>query len=248
MHDVDQPRDALFWAKPMPKIHVSAESGFQGPNTIEGRQLVSPLNGFGCMWQKTYRVRLHGVSITPAEVISTWKARFAEFWPRGNAFYAPLAGIRPGEVAMLSISAPGSPLRLSTGIRVIYADDESFTFMCPEGHMLAGWITFSAYRDEDGVTVVQAQSLDRTNDFIYEIGATLGIHILNERFWQATLRNLAASLGVRNAVVQKRSVCVDRRLQWANARNVRHNALLRSGMYSLASALRWLRSRFWGVG
>jgi hypothetical protein len=39
-------------------------------------------------------------------------------------------------------------------VLVLYADDESFTLMTPEGHMLAGWITFSAERDGDG-TVVQ---------------------------------------------------------------------------------------------
>ena len=44
---------------------------------------------------------------------------------------------------------------------VLYADDESFTFMTPEGHTLSAWITFSAYRDGD-VTVAQAQALERT--------------------------------------------------------------------------------------
>jgi hypothetical protein len=42
-------------------------------------------------------------------------------------------------------------MRLSTGVMVIYADDKSFTFMTPEGHMFAGWITFSAM-EQDGAT------------------------------------------------------------------------------------------------
>ena len=50
-------------------------------------------------------------------------------------------------------------MRLSTGVRVIYADDESFSFMTPQGHMFAGMITFSAF-DDDGVTVIQIQALD----------------------------------------------------------------------------------------
>jgi hypothetical protein len=133
-------------------------------------------------------------------------------------------------------------VRLSTGVRVIYADDESFTFMSPEGHVVAGWITFSAFRDSDGVTVAQAQALDRMNDLIYEVGAMLGGHLLNERFWQATLRNLAAHFGVAGTV-ETRKVCVDRRLQWANARNIWHNAMLRSWIYVLTGPLRWVRAR-----
>ena len=45
---------------------------------------------------------------------------------------------------------PGG-LKLSTGVLVLYADDESFTLMTPQGHMFAGWITFSAFVS-DGVT------------------------------------------------------------------------------------------------
>ena len=59
-------------------------------------------------------------------------------------FFAPLTGIAPGEVAALDLSMPGG-LKLSTGVLVLYADDESFTLMTPQGHMFAGWITFSAY-------------------------------------------------------------------------------------------------------
>ena len=73
-------------------------------------------------------------------------------------------GSSPGEVALLDIKpVPGSPVRLSTGVMVIYADDESFTFITPEGHMFSAWITFSAYRDGD-VTVAQVQALERTSD------------------------------------------------------------------------------------
>jgi hypothetical protein len=35
-----------------------------------------------------------------------------------------------------------------------FTPDESFTFTTPEGHMFAGWNTFSAYTDDDGCTSV----------------------------------------------------------------------------------------------
>ena len=54
-------------------------------------------------------------------------------------------------------------VRLSTGVLVLYADEESFTLMTPQGHTFAGWITFSAW-DEGGCTVCQVQSMARAND------------------------------------------------------------------------------------
>lgn len=93
-------RDAAYWAQPVDKLSVSSIP--EGAvNLVEGRQLVGPLQGFGKMWQKTYRIRLPGGAVTPAEVISTWKREFPRFWPQGNRFYAPLAGIQPGEVALI---------------------------------------------------------------------------------------------------------------------------------------------------
>ncbi len=41
---------------------------------------------------------------------------------------------------------------------VLYADDRSFTYMTPEGHPFAGWITFSAH-DQDDHSVAQVSAL-----------------------------------------------------------------------------------------
>jgi hypothetical protein len=77
---------------------------------------------------------------------------------------------------------------ISTGVLIIYADDESFTFMNPLGHMFAGWITFSAY-EEEGCTTAQIQLLVRCNDPIYEIGFRLGATYSENRFWQYILKS-----------------------------------------------------------
>src|ERR687891_38187 len=155
---VPSPRDAAGWAPAVRALKVGATAPGTLASTVDGRRLVGPLQGFGKMWQKTFRVRLAGSDLSPADVVAAWKERFPTFWPKGNTFYAPLAGIRPGEVALLSVS-PAGPMKLHTGVMVLYADDESFTFMNPEGHVLAAWITFSAYRDADGTVVAQAQAL-----------------------------------------------------------------------------------------
>ena len=106
-----------------------------------------------------------------------------------------MAGIAPGEVAIINLTHPGG-VKLSTGVMVIYSDDESFTFMTPEGHMLSGWITFSAF-EADGATVAQAQELIRANDPLWEIGMRMFGYKKQESFWMSTLESLAEHFGVQ---------------------------------------------------
>jgi hypothetical protein len=237
-----QPRDAAYWAKNVTTLKLGEVPAEAVNLNVTGRRVVGPVQGFGKMWQKTMRVELRGVEVTPAEVISTWKAEFQRFWPERNWFYAPLAGIAPGEVALLNLGLPGR-MKLSTGVLVLYADDESFTLMTPEGHMLAGWITFSAWAADDGVTVVQIQALERTNDPLYELGYVLGGNRLNSRFWIQTAENLARHLGIAEPRVDSQVVCVDRRRQWHKAGNLSKNAAVRTFLWTLATPVRWLRGR-----
>ena len=67
--------------------------------------------------------------------------------------------------------------------------------MTPQGHMFAGWITFSAF-EEGGATVAQAQVLMRAQDPLTEVGLTLGGHRKEDAFWAATLRRSRARFGV----------------------------------------------------
>jgi hypothetical protein len=231
-----QPRDAAFWAQQVSTLKVSALPDGAVSLNVEGRRVVGPLQGFGAMWQKTYWVRLSGIQVTPAEVIKTWKDQFPTFWPKGNRFYAPLTGIAPGEVAALTLTVSGG-MRLSTGVLVLYADDESFTLMTPQGHVLAGWITFSAC-EQDGAAVAQAQLLIRANDPLYELGLRLGGHRQEDLFWEHTLRALAIHFGV-NGVVQRQVTCLDPRLQWSQTGNIWQNAAVRTTIYTMTAPVRW---------
>src|SRR3954470_15270856 len=201
------------WAKPVEKLTAGANR--EGVNLVEGKRLAGPVQGFGKLWQKTYKVRLAGVATTPAEVISAWRQGFGAFWPKGNDFYPPLTGLDPGEVALLSAAGPAR-LKFKTGVMVLYADEVSFTLMTPEGHMFAGWITFSAFDEGDGV-VAQTQVLMRAQDPIGELGLTFGGHGKENTFWKQTLVALAASLGADDAEVTTSVVCVDRKRQWSRA-------------------------------
>ena len=224
------------WSRPVDRLAIGAVPSNAININVDGRRLVGPVQGFGQLWQKRYQVRLDGADITPEAVIATWKAEFGAFWPKGNRFYGPVTSLAPGEVALLNLDMPGRQT-LSTGVMVIYADQESFTFMTPEGHIFAAWITFSAMR-EDGVTTPRVEVLLRANDPLYEIGLSLGGHKQENAFWMATLHNLAARFGV-DAQATTEQTCVDRRRQWNHAGNIRHNAAVRSGLYRMTHPRVW---------
>lgn len=240
MPDDNNTRSTTNWAQQNTRtLRVeNSPSGALNLN-VDGRQVMGPLQGFGQMWQKTYRVSLKGSEVQATTVIKVWKDHFAEFWPKTSRFFGPLTGIAPGEIAILNLAVGGMPL--STGVLVLYADDESFTLMTPQGHMFAGWITFSAY-EEEGVTLAQAQVLMRASDPIYEMGLRFGGQKQEDQFWQHTLGKLAQHFDV-DAPVAVEAICVDRKLQWSQARNVWHNSAIRTVLHTMLAPSLWFSRR-----
>jgi hypothetical protein len=241
------PRDAGSWAAKIDRLPVA--SGDSPGRNVAGRRLTGPVQGFGKMWRKTYWINV-SPNISPRTVIAEWKEHFGEFWPAGNRFKGPLTGLGPGDVALLDVSVGGG-VRLSTGVFVLYADEESFTLMTPEGHMFAGWITFSAERaggasalgaSPGASTVIQTQVLMRANDPLYELAMSLGGHRKEDQFWVQTMTALARYLGALPATVHTRTVCIDRRRQWGNFGSIRQNSMVRSMLHS-ATAITQRRQR-----
>ena len=239
VNEGDRPRDAGHWARYVETLEVTGAPGAPAAPNVEGRRPVSPLQGFGKMWQKTFKARLEGASASPAEVVETWRERFPEISGFGKGFRVPSGGLVPGAVALL-----GGGL---TGVMVLYQDEESFTYMTPEGHPFSGWITFSAHRDEDGVTVAQAQLLIRANDPLWELMMPLWLDKAENKQWQGTLGNLAAHFGANWNAVETRVVCVDSKRQWRNYTNIRHNALVRSALRAPGALVRTIShsTGFW---
>lgn len=235
------------WAKPVDKIETDEVPPGATAVNLEGREVVNPTHGFGQLWRRTYRVRLTGLQSTSAEVMAYWKAHFPEFQPPENRFMPTSDGVQPGELVFIDthlVNAPGiSTLTpMASGVMVIYADEESFTVMTPQGFPVSGWNTFSVY-EEDGVLVAQVQGLERATDPLYEFGYRfLGGEKKQDATWRHVLRSLAEHYGI-HAEVEHSKVCVDPALQWRNAGNIWNNAAVRTTLYKVTTPFRWLGDR-----
>lgn len=234
------------WADPVERFMLNYLPANALPFNLLDRAPSGPLGGFGQLWQKTFRVVIPNTGKTPKQVIDRWKKEFPLYWPEGNIFFGSDEGITPGEVAVLHLSGPrgmnypgGLPF-IATGVMVVYCDDDSFTFLSVEGHMIAGMITFSAREEPQGSLVIQMQALGRASDPLYELVFRLGIgHALENTFWLKTLANLAERHGA--SVTPEYAIeYLDRRMQWAGAGKIWKNAAVRSFFYMLFTPFRWV--------
>jgi anti-anti-sigma factor len=227
-------RSTESWAKPVDRLSiVEIPAGALNLN-VHGRRLFGPLQGFGQMWQKTYRIALRKRELTPQQVVATWKENVPRLKPPEKRFYPNSLGIAPNELVLIDAQTPGGPI--STGVMVLYAGAESFSLMTPAGHPEAGWVTFSSYV-EDGCTFAQVQVLARASDPFYELAFRLAGSKLQDRIWTHVLTELAALLGT-SGDVQIRKTLLDPQVQWNRAGNIWYNAQLRTLLYSPIGLIR----------
>jgi hypothetical protein len=243
-----QPRDSVYWTQHISTLKLPRTPTGALNLNVDGRHVLSPHQGFGQLWQKTFRIQLKSQRVTAGEVIKTWKEHFPKFWPTGEHFYAPSTGIGSGETVLINMLIPsdhsiGFPI--STGVFVFSTDERSFTFLTAQGHMFAGWITFRAY-EEEGVTLAQIQMLLRASDPLYELGFRLGANKYETLFWQYTLTALAAHFGVHEPI-QTQIVCVDPKVQWSQFWNLWQNAAIRTLLYRMTRLVprmcKWAHTR-----
>src|SRR6266702_2096616 len=102
-----QPCDAAYWTQRISTLKVPRTPTGALNLNVDGRHVLSPLQGFGQLWQKTFRMQLKGQRLTAGEVIKTWKEHFSTFLPTWDHFYAPSTGIYPGEVVLINMVIPG---------------------------------------------------------------------------------------------------------------------------------------------
>lgn len=256
MSNMEQPGEnshSGMWAQPVDTLSAGdMPEGLTAIN-IQGRRAIGALQGFGQLWKKTYKVRLSGVNRSSAEVMQIWKENFALFQPPGNRFYLPSGGVTPGKIMWIDSPLPVAPpfydkpglVPMTSGVMILYADDESFSVMTPEGFPVSGWNNFSVY-EEDGSRVAQVQSFERASDPIYEFGFRfMGGAARQEFIWVHVLTQLSNHFGVNGQVTITRE-CLDPSIQWAYAGRVWQNAGVRTTLYKAATPLRWFMNLFRG--
>lgn len=209
------------WSPPSQALHIDWITPPESRRlNVNGRRAVGPVNGFGPLWQKTYRLHLNDTGISPEQVVRAMKENFPAFQPRCNKFYPSPSGISPGELVLIDSMTPGGPV--STGVMVMYADENSFTFVTPEGHPESGWVSFSAYRDGNR-TVAQIFGLARAGDPIFEAAFRVAGSRMQVRIWTHVLTSLASYLGVPADIVYDGRI-VDKSMQWKQMANIKFNA------------------------
>ncbi len=227
--DSQTPRDAGNWAAKVDRLHVDDAVREHGYN-IEGKRVAGPQQGFGRMWQRVYTADL-GHAVTREELVANWRAHFGEYWPRMGRFHGSMSAIQPGDVSPLTAGG------VTTGILVLYADDTSFSFLTPEGHMFAAMITFSAEEGAEDATIATIRILLRTSDPLFELLWPLA-KAGEDVFWSGTLRNLATAHGVPPVSVEIETECIDRARLWKNWSNVRHNSGIRTVWHTVTTPFR----------
>jgi hypothetical protein len=231
------------WAAPVDRLKVTEVPSGAVSLNVDGRELASPLRGFGQLWRKTFRVRLPGIELSPAEVMAIWKAEFPSFHPPESQFYPTLAGIQPGSIVLINGRVPPLPgwpkvMPVAGGVMVMYADDTSFAVVTPEGFPESGWNEFSTYL-EDGVVVAQVQLTGRPADPLYEFFyRVLGSGETQDAIWTHVLASLAKRVGV-NGQVQSHATCLDPRLQWKYAGGIWRNSAFWTVMSMIFMPWRW---------
>jgi len=195
-------------------------------NLLRNRPPRAPLEGFGGLRMRTYQVHLQGVSLSPAQIFSTWMDHFPATWPAGNLFIPCAPALEPGVTAAILLSMPAG-MRIITGARIVHRDETSLTLMTLLGHMFAGLITFSVFL-EDSTPVMQTQALVSPGDPLFELAFLLGVGQRGEdNFWHAVMSNAARLFGVE-ASAQQENQTISTNLQWRYFRNIWYNAAIRS--------------------
>lgn len=191
---------------------------------LKNRTLLSPLQGFGPIWEKTYTLKCHKEGITPQESIEILKKNLPRFQPDNNDFYPSSKGIEAGEVLIINALTPGG--LVSTGVVILYSDEKRFTFITPQGHPEAGWVSFMAHKKKDHLEI-QIKGLASASDPFYELAFRLAGSQLQESIWKTVLSSMASYLKIEPSITIEKT-CLKSSLQWSSTPNLWYNAQLRS--------------------
>jgi anti-anti-sigma factor len=212
------------WAPYIERIKVTEKPEGAMIKNMDNRRLQPQIIGFGKMWQKTFWLMIDKPKLTPKDVITKLMQNFVVFQIPENFFYPTSKGLSPGALVFIDSKTPGGIV--STGIYVLYVDDTSFTYITPQGHPEAGWITFSA-KEQDGKIRLQIQGLVRAADLFYEIAYAIAGQAFQEKIWLNVLTQMAKHLAIEDNGQMVKYKPADN-WQWGRVGNIWYNAQIRT--------------------
>lgn len=142
------------------------------------------------MLQRDYWAVFPGCSLTPSGLIRQIREHFCEFPPSALVRFDAAEGISVGSQLEIAIL----PAR-QCAVRVIHADDQSFTLATLEGHPEAGRITFGAYRNPNDHVIFHIRSRARSSSAPNRLGFLAIGDAMQTNTWTDFITNVAAAVG-----------------------------------------------------
>jgi hypothetical protein len=89
------------WATPVERLNIAEIPAGALNLNVQGRPLFGPLQGFGQLWLKPYRIGLGDSTPAAQEIIATWKQIVPQLKPPQKRFYPSATGIEPNELVLM---------------------------------------------------------------------------------------------------------------------------------------------------
>jgi hypothetical protein len=150
--------------------------------------------GVGPLFQRDYWAVIRECRLSPAELISFVRERFADFPPAELLTFSRAAGgdetLNVGDDLVIDMPPAGR-----VGVRVLHVDEQSFTLGTHVGHPEAGRITFGAYRNGRGDVIFHIRSRARSNSITRYVGFLAIGDPMQTNTWTDFIDRLAYSAG-----------------------------------------------------
>src|SRR3954467_11242294 len=156
----------MWRTTPLWRREVAGEWPADGPPDVDAgvsRADVQRVeDGFGPLFRRRYRARIHGAEMPAAALMETVRADPNRVAPGGLAHFQKEVG-KEGELRVGDEFVVRMPAPWDGPIRVAEVTPRSFRLLTLDGHLEAGQIEWRA-RDEDGALVFEIESWARAGD------------------------------------------------------------------------------------
>ena len=159
-----------------------------------GEDLVPPSAGAGPLLQRDYWGVIDGAHVSPHELATLLRERFASFPPEELVTFERRTG-REGPLEEGDEFDVRIRMTARTAVRVVHLDANSVTLATLEGHPEAGRITFGAYRNERGDVVFHIRSRARSASTTHYAGFLAAGEPMQTNTWTDFIDRLAHSVG-----------------------------------------------------